>query len=283
MQVRIKEIITCLLILFCLNNCSKQPKRERIVRQWIGKEIKFPNQTFIFSISNKSFNKNKPYKILKCIDPEECVSCNLHLYEWKNLIKEMDSTPILIYVLLNDIASVEIKARKEQYDYPIYIDKHAELKELNKLRDEPEYRTFLLDSTNRVIAIGDPVQNPEIKRLYLNIITGKAPSQKEEILSTTILLDKPSIDFGVFPWKEEQKAKFIIKNTGNESLVIKDIITSCDCTTVSYKKEPVPPNESLEVEITFKAEHPEVFERDITVYCNADNAPVEVTVKGEAK
>ena len=114
MQVRIKEIVICFLILFCLNSCNKQTKRERIVRQWIGKEIKFPNQTFIFSISNKSFNKNRPYKILKCINPEECVSCNLHLYEWKNLIKEMDSTPILIYVLSNDITSFDVGKLKKQ-------------------------------------------------------------------------------------------------------------------------------------------------------------------------
>lgn len=280
------------LFLICLTACqsNKTDNISDILKAWENKEILLPKNVH-FTVMWKDTVDNpitREYRILSYVDTIGCVSCKLHFSDWKKTIAEFDSicgdkVQFLFYLCPEHNNQVFFKLKSEGFYYPVCIDEKNQIEKLNHFPQGDYLHTFLLDSTNRVIAIGDPVQNPEIKRLYLNIITGKAPSQKEDIPSTTILLDKPFIDFGVFPWKEEQKAKFIIKNTGNESLVIKDIITSCDCTTVSYKKEPVPQNGSLEVEITFKAEHPEVFERDITVYCNANNAPVEVTVKGEAK
>jgi hypothetical protein len=52
---------------------------------------------------------------------------------------------------------------------------------------------------------------------------------------------------------------------------------------VEYPKEPARPGETLEVKVTYEAEEAGYFSKKITVYCNTENSPLRLTVKGTAK
>ena len=54
--------------------------------------------------------------------------------------------------------------------HPVAVDRNNTFGLLNNLPKKVEYHTFLLDSDNRVLAIGNPVLNPKIKELYKRII-----------------------------------------------------------------------------------------------------------------
>ncbi|WP_373834001.1 DUF1573 domain-containing protein, partial [Bacteroides heparinolyticus] len=83
--------------------------------------------------------------------------------------------------------------------------------------------------------------------------------------------------------KEEQKATFVLKNIGDKLLVIEGVSTSCGCTTVTYSKEPVQPGKEKVLEVSYKAEHPEHFNKTITVYCNVEISPLVLQINGDAK
>ena len=68
-----------------------------------------------------------------------------------------------------------------------------------------------------------------------------------------------------------------------ELLMIYDVTTSCGCTEVAYSKEPTRPGTSVSLNVTYRAEHPERFDKSITVYCNATSSPLQLRVKGEAE
>lgn len=70
---------------------------------------------------------------------------------------------------------------------------------------------------------------------------------------------------------------------GEAPLVINDVITSCGCVAVEYSKEPVQPGRKLNLKIKYQAEHPEHFNKTITVYCNAKGSPFHLTIGGNAK
>lgn len=46
---------------------------------------------------------------------------------------------------------------------------------------------------------------------------------------------------------------FKIKNVGDKPLIIKDIITSCGCTTPKYELDPILPGKEREIEIQFNS------------------------------
>lgn len=141
-----------------------------------------------------------------------------------------------------------------------------------------------MDENSKVIAIGSPVYNFKVKELYLNIIQGKSPvSNMREGMKTEVDIRDESIFLGKFDWKQERKAVFILTNVGTNLLVLDDVTTSCGCTSVDYSKESVRPGNSISLNVTYKADHPEHFDKTITVYCNAESSPVVLRITGDAE
>ena len=169
-------------------------------------------------------------------------------------------------------------------DSPVYVDKQDSIAKLNRFPLESNLHTFLLDKNNRVIAVGNPVYNPKIKKLYFNIISGKKPflpCNAEQ--RTNASLDKRFLDMGSFNWKQEQISDIILSNSGEELLAIEDVSVSCGCITVEYLKEPIRPGQKLNLRIKYKAEHPEHFDKTVIIYCNAEGSPFRLKISGNAK
>jgi len=261
----------------------------RLVKEWKGKEVKFPTRS-VFTIQGKDTVDfefaNADYKVITYIDSVGCASCKLQLPRWKALMAEVDSLtdtniPFLFYFHPKDMKDLRYLTRRDNFIYPICFDKEDELNQLNHFPSEIALQTFLLDKDNRVVALGNPVLNPRIKDLYLEVIKGNSETtQKENV--TSVSVNRMVVDFGNFPQSEKQSASFMLTNIGTGLFVIQDIITSCGCTKVEYSKEPVRPGETLEVKVIYEAEETGHFDKVVTVYCNAKNSPISLRVKGTA-
>ena len=224
--------------------------------------------------------------VLTYIDSVGCASCKLQLPRWKQWMHEVDSltggqVPFLFYFHPKDMKELRYLTRRDGFSYPVCFDEKDELNRMNRFPSDMTFQTFLLDRDNKVVAIGNPVHNLKVKDLYLELITGKE-SPITVGNSTKVSVNQTTIDFGSFPKSEKQERTFILTNTGNQLLVIQDVTTSCGCTKVEYSKEPVRPSGTLELKVIYEAEQAEHFNKTIRVYCNADNSPLRLTVKGNA-
>lgn len=56
------------------------------------------------------------------------------------------------------------------------------------------FQTFLLDKNKKIVAIGNPVLNPKIKDIYLNIILGQSNIDKD--LQTQVVMSDSILDLG---------------------------------------------------------------------------------------
>jgi hypothetical protein len=85
-----KQIITLLFLLlimsFCLLSCKNENaiQTERIVNEWIGKTIKFPDSNRVEIIETDTTETedigSKDYKILIYTDSTGCTKCKLHIH-----------------------------------------------------------------------------------------------------------------------------------------------------------------------------------------------------------
>ncbi|MCU0454168.1 MAG: DUF1573 domain-containing protein [Bacteroidetes bacterium] len=66
-------------------------------------------------------------------------------------------------------------------------------------------------------------------------------------------LDRPEIDLGVVYRGAVKKAKFTLKNIGNEPLKILQMVPSCGCTALKRPKEVLAPGESDVIEVEFSS------------------------------
>ena len=282
-------LLTCFFLFSC--NSVKQETME-VINNWLGKDIIFPSD-LIFTIEGEDtvynvLNEKSPYMILTYVDTVGCTSCRLQLQQWKTFFSEIKSrdyqsvTPCFI-LYPKDVKDLIYVLKSNTFNYPVCIDLNDKFNKQNHLPKDYAFRTFLLDSEHKIIAIGNPINNPKIKELYLKIIQGQRIGEEKETIQTQVAVPETSFTFGDFSWQEAQTHSFEVKNTGNKPLVIQDVMTSCGCITVDFTKEPVQPGGTAVVKVTYKADRAEYFDKTVTVYGNAEQLPVQLHVSGNAK
>ena len=290
--MKLGRFLFLLLGVLCLVSCKESEKERiaRLVNEWEGKEIKFPPHS-VFTIQGKDTvtmdYRIAEFKVITYVDSIGCTSCKLQLHRWKELIAEMDSVtsgtvPFLFYFHPKDVKELCYLLRRDAFNNPVCFDEMEDFNKLNRFPSDITFQTFLLDKENRVIGMGNPVHNPKVKELYLMKITGES-QPKTNATVTEMSVDRPEHDFGIFPMAEKQECTFRLTNIGKSFLVIHDVTTSCGCTKVEYRKEPVRPGESIELKVSYEAEESGRFNKTLTVYCNAKDSPIRLRIKGIAE
>lgn len=292
--MKYRRLFIKLLVVVSFSACMRKNNDTMIhlVKEWEKKEIIIPDDLCftVYGRDTVQYPELLQYTILSYVDSVGCFSCKLQLPMWRNLISQLDSTypkkvSVLLFLHSKSESELLYTLKKNGFDYPVCIDENDKFNRLNHFPSDMAFQTFLLDKDNKVLAMGNPILNPKIKELYLKIIRGNdiVSTAGKGITQTKVHIDVSFLRLGNFDWQEEQKATFILKNIGDNPLVIQDVATSCGCTTVAYSKEPALPGKEIDLEVVYKAEHPEHFDKTITVYCNAETSPLVLKISGDAK
>lgn len=176
------KIATIILVL-ALSCCQLNNQNDfylSSIREWQNREISIP--THIFDVTSDSIihTKNYDFKIITYIDSSGCYPCRLHLNEWSNFISEIENLnsdktvlPLIIIEPRFD-TSVKELLENENYIHPICVKQDSLLNILNTLPINTGLRTFLLDSNNKILIIGNPIFNKKISTLYKDLISSNA-------------------------------------------------------------------------------------------------------------
>ena len=291
--MRFRQILVLMPFLFLSCMDSTRPQIANMVEEWYGKTLSFPsNLKFVlYDKEVTSLLQNEwDYAVVSYTDSIGCTSCKLQLNRWKELINAFDTLYVqkvtFLFIMHPFDRKELIQLLKEyQFDYPVCIDEDNLFNKQNHVPKNNMFQTFLLNKNSEILAIGNPVLNPKVKALYQEIIQGKPLQGEDEKkrVQTTVSLDTTTLSLGKFPWQEEQQATFRFKNTGDELLVIHDVVTSCGCLEVDYSKEPVRPGKEAILHLTYKADYAGYVSKLVQVYCNAAGSPIKFRVKGEAE
>lgn len=170
------KLLFIFILYISILSCQNQ-KINQVVHQWANKEIIFPEK-LSYSIEIDSIWNNllsHEYKILVAVDSNTCTECHLKLYEWKKLIQEIDSitnnTAFLFIIHTKDYSLLDIIKENNKFNYPIIYDYDNKIGKLNKFPRNFLFQTFLLDSNNKIILVGNPIGNKYLWDLYKQIIT----------------------------------------------------------------------------------------------------------------
>ena len=85
-----------ILIIVLFSSCVESEKERvtRLVKEWDGKQILFP-QNQVFTIQGRDtvnfYFQNFEYKIITYVDSLGCTNCKLQLERWKTFMQEVDS------------------------------------------------------------------------------------------------------------------------------------------------------------------------------------------------
>lgn len=194
-----------LFLLILLNSC-KESENERItnlVKKWNGKEIIFPSYAYFTTLGHDTvrfdFVEKNTYSIVTYVDSIGCISCKLKLDRWTSFIQDLDSVtslnvPVYFFLHTSNTKSMINVLKQYKFNYPVCIDEKNSFNLLNHFPVDMNFQTFLLDKNKKIVAIGNPVLNPKIKDIYLNIILGQSNIDKD--LQTQVVMSDSILDLG---------------------------------------------------------------------------------------
>ena len=282
--------ISFICLLFFAMSCQKndRAKVESLVKEWNNKEIRFPDNPVFTRFVTDTVPYKIPktdYKVVVFVDSVGCISCKLQLPKWKEFIHEVDSlsdgnVPFVFFFQTKDVRELRYILRRDNFPYPVCIDTEDSFYKLNRFPGEMMFQTFLVDSENRVKVIGNPIHNLSVKDLYLKEIAG---IEAVSLPVTTIQADSAEYHYGVVGENMTASRKIILKNTGKEVFHIKGTTTSCDCMTVEYDWDEIPPGGKAAMTVEYKAEEPGDFWRTITIYGNVPGKSVTLDFWGSVR
>ena len=279
------DLIILLLTIF-LSACQDKQKEiiTLLVKEWQGKQILFPENMVFTRFASDTTNFVIPtsdYKVLVFVDSIGCTSCKLQLSRWKEFIRYTDSIsqkniPFLFFFQFDDQWEIHSLLIRENFDKPICLDRTDSLNQLNHFPKDIRFQVFLLDKNNKVVVIGNPVHNPNVKELYLEEISRKQPVAP---IQTTVKVEKESLLLETIPLGKSKDTLFTLVNTGDQPLVIIDVTTTCGCAQTLFDKHPVQPGESLHIKVGVTPENKGLFDETITVKCNT-NQLIKLNIRG---
>ena len=288
MNSRILLILTTLLILCTSCRESDQERVARLVQEWQGKEIVFPEGLVFTRFVKDTVDYRIPesdYKVLVYVDSVGCTSCKLQLTKWKTFIAQVDSVtggnvPFLFFFQSKDDKEIRYLLKQDNFNRPVCIDRNNRMNAKNNFPQEMTFQTFLLDKDNKVKVIGNPIHNLAVKELYLKHLTGTT-SQKQAV--TTLEAEQMEYDLGTIPTGTTKQQTVTVHNSGSTVFKLKGFTTSCDCTEATCDWQELQPGESGTFTVSYQAEEPGDFYRTVEIYGNIPDNALQFSFIGTVK
>lgn len=278
-----------LMSLLALYSCREQ---NNVVSQhfgnWIGREIHFPDNVK-FTILNDTVDydiNSFDYKIFTYVDSSDCTICRLKLMGWDKLLANLSFIKDLKIGLIQVISTKmtdEIKdhMRASHYLHPVYFDTKGQMDSLNHFLHDYNFQTFLLDASNHIVAIGNPLNN-NILNVFLEEMR-QYDYIKGEMKTTDypIKVDRMSQSIGFVGYNKVGKCHFFIKNTLKTPISIKEITTSCPCTEASSNRDSILPEEYATILVRYRSNETErEFSNLINISFNEIEVPILLEING---
>lgn len=284
--------ILLVIIAATLSSCKEKNQKKEIIKiitEWQNKKIIFPDNMIFTYYGQDTIEYKIPqseYKILLYVDSIGCTSCKLQLHKWAEFIKEIDSltqgqVPVLFYFHPKEKRELTYLLKRDNITMPVCFDIDDQLNSINKFSTRSDFQCFLLDRDDKVVGIGNPISNPKVKEMYLEQITSINYIDLKQLPNTTVKVDKKLFELGTLKQGKSVTVTATITNTGDSNLIIHDIETSCECTTVDYIKEAVSSLSKMQINITYKAEDSGYFNRSVYIYGNFEDPPLIIELEGE--
>lgn len=169
-----------LLFSFLFPSCTEYNKRrkyEKVVAEWMDKEIAFPDSMKIADGRFAAYPRAEFTIISSYFDSLGCTGCKLRLPYWNEFMEKTDSligqgkVELMIIVNTKNIAEIRKLIKESGFDYNIYMDEDGLLDKINHFPELPELRTFLLDRSYHVLLMGNPTTSKAVENLYLSQIS----------------------------------------------------------------------------------------------------------------
>lgn len=169
-----------LLALICIFACGCRGKQEEV-----ADKIKLMQSCPVDlcldkleCVRNMGQTKSSGYTMVVYVDSSQCTPCALnHLQFWNKLIEDAQKGHVDIsYTFIlgtknQEKEDIAVELETNSLKGCIYIDTASVFISNNpQIPKEREYHSFLIDAKNKVLLVGNPINNDNVRKLYKYIL-----------------------------------------------------------------------------------------------------------------
>ena len=276
------------VISFAIISCvQSNEQRSDIVRQLLGKEVKYPDY-LTYQICDTPIDydfEDADFKIVTYLDSTGCCPCRMKLSEWNDFINELKETSenqVNFMMIINSTMTDEIQRELNinGFKHPIAFDEKNDFGALNQMPTDITMQTFLLDSENKILAVGNPVLNPNIKKLYLKKIFN---TNTDKHISNHRVCGHPSVPLGVMSIEDSIRVSVELINRDSITLNMEDIIPSCDCLEVITSCRSLAQGQKASVDVKITPTQQGIYHQYLNIFFQGIENPETITFHGYVK
>ena len=168
-------VLLSLLLAFSVS-CNNRNIRKELA-QMMNSEIKIPHlHHAIFNGKDTvmHFSNETSVRMIAIFDSTFCASCHLpNMKVWNEVISYSKATdskfePIFIFSpKQEEIVSLKQSLRENMFEWPFFIDENGDFLKNNPfIPQDSRFHTFLLNSENKIILVGSPINNEDLWSMY---------------------------------------------------------------------------------------------------------------------
>lgn len=171
-----KYLLLILLLLGCTKRIETKDYLKINYEKLDGKEVIFPEKLRKLNESLGHYNfKSKRLKLL-FISKMNCSPCIIRMKEIQNFYEESgrikDKIDFIFIGVGENTSYFNHQVKENTFSYHIYSDSNFKFIDKNDFYNFKN-ATMLLDKENRVVMVGDIINNKIFKNIYMNLIDDK--------------------------------------------------------------------------------------------------------------
>jgi hypothetical protein len=120
--------------------------------------------------------------------------------------------------------------------------------------------------------------------ILLSAALTKAQEPAKKELKPEVEFETTVHDFGKIYQGKPASCEFVFSNKGKVPLVLTNVQPGCGCTTPEWPREPIMPGQKAKIKAIYNpGSYKGQFGKGITVYSNATNGTIQLTIKGNVE
>ena len=160
----------------CTGGNEQEKKLVAEMRLFKSEAITLPNNLIAKHVDDQTLPESsllkRPLKLVIYISQEGCGDCKLRalipIYMFILENNHLNHFGVIIILNPADEESAFISLKYMRFRHTVFFDLDGSFERLNPhLPKNGQFHTFLLNKDNKVVLIGNPLQNEQMKKLYL--------------------------------------------------------------------------------------------------------------------
>lgn len=279
---RIIFIMAMSVVLGVSTSCSSgKTDYESAILEWTGREIVFPDSMRLAG-GGVFVKEPSDFTIVAYYDSVGCTGCRMKLPYWNEFMNSIDSVnegydiQLILIINADNDAKISELINKSGYEHILLVDEKDSFNKANGLAEDYNLRAFLLDRDDRILAIGNPVDNVPLGKVYRDIISDDMRGEDDRHSP-----ESHTYDFGPVGKDQTVTHEFLLTNEEDDTLRIRRVATSCECTNARVSADVIPPHSSYKVSVSFRDTVAGEFFRTVRVYFKNKTPEVQFELSGE--